>query len=65
MLYEVITEKPFLDMLSGRMKRIEVWIEEIPITEVQRGDYMKDKPFKRGFQQWLTDVWNQKDEILV
>jgi len=64
MAYPDNEETPFLDMLSGRMKRIEVWIEEIPITEVQRGDYMKDKPFKRGFQQWLTGVWNRKDEIL-
>ncbi|WP_038149223.1 acyltransferase [Tolumonas lignilytica] len=57
-------ERPFHDMLSGRMKRIQVWIEEIPVTEVQRGDYMKDKPFKRGFQQWLSDVWQRKDQLL-
>ena len=64
MAYPDNEEKPFIDMLSGRMKRIEVWIEEIPITEIQRGDYMKDKPFKRGFQQWLTEVWNKKDALL-
>lgn len=64
MAYPDNEEKPFIDMLSGRMKRIEVWIEEIPVTEVQRGDYMKDKPFKRGFQQWLSGVWAQKDDIL-
>lgn len=57
-------ERPFYDMLTGRMKRIQVWIEEIPVTEMQRGDYMKDKPFKRGFQQWLIGVWQRKDVIL-
>ena len=31
---------------------------------MQRGDYMKDKPFKRGFQQWLIGVWQRKDVIL-
>ena len=54
-------ERPFYDMLTGRMKRIQVWIEEIPVTEMQRGDYMKDKPFKRGFQQWLIGVWQHKN----
>ncbi len=51
-------------MLTGRLTRIQVWIEEIPVTEVQRGDYMKDKPFKRGFQQWLSGVWEKKDQLL-
>lgn len=57
-------ERPFYDLLTGRMKRVQVWIEEIPITEVQRGDYIKDKPFKRNFQTWLTSVWAQKDKTL-
>ena len=56
--------RPFHDMLTGRLTRIQVWIEEIPVTEVQRGDYMKDKPFKRGFQQWLSGVWEKKDQLL-
>ncbi len=57
-------ERPFHDMLTGRLTRIQVWIEEIPVTDVQRGDYMQDKPFKRGFQQWLSDVWQRKDQLL-
>lgn len=58
------TERPFYDLLTGRMRRVQVWIEEIPITEVQRGDYIKDKPFKRNFQNWLTSVWTEKDKQL-
>ena len=46
-------------------RRVQVWIEEIPVTAVQRGDYIKDKPFKRGFQQWLTGVWQRKDQLLA
>ena len=40
---------PFHDMLSGRLTRVQVWIEEIPVTAVQRGDYIKDKPLNAVF----------------
>ena len=63
--YPENTGRPFHDMLSGRLTRVQVWIEEIPVTAVQRGDYIKDKPFKRGFQQWLTGVWQRKDQLLA
>ena len=57
-------DTPFKDMLMGKMKRIEVRIRLIPMTDEVKGDYFNDKPYKRQFQQWLGDIWRDKDEVL-
>ncbi|SUB80932.1 Probable acyltransferase yihG [Pragia fontium] len=57
-------EKPFLDLLSGQMKRIVIRIETLPVDDSIRGDYLNDKAFKRQFQLWLHDIWQQKDQQL-
>ncbi|AWH88965.1 acyltransferase [Limnobaculum parvum] len=56
--------KPFIDLLSGQMKRIVIRIETLPVDDSIRGDYMNDKAFKRQFQQWLHEVWQRKDLLL-
>lgn len=57
-------ETPFKDMLMGRMKRIVVRIEVLPVDENVRGDYFNDKPYKRRFQHWLGARWAAKDDLL-
>lgn len=52
---------PFYDMLSGRLTRIVVRVELVPITPELHGNYVSDKNFKRGFQQWLNALWSDKD----
>lgn len=58
------TDKPFKEALMGRMKRIVVRTKVLPVDEQVRGDYFNDKPYKRQFQQWLGDVWKEKDAVL-
>lgn len=36
----------------------------LPVDETLKGDYFNDKPYKRQFQQWLGDVWQEKDQRL-
>ena len=55
-------DKPFYDMLSGKLTRIVVRINLLPITDELHGDYVGDKNFKRGFQLWLNTLWNEKDQ---
>ena len=62
--YPENTHKPFRDMLMGRMTKVVVRINVLPVDQQVRGDYFKDKPFKRQFQQWLGHVWQEKDELL-
>ncbi|TRN10409.1 acyltransferase [Vibrio fluvialis] len=59
------TDKPFRDMLMGRMHRIVVRIRVLPVDEQVRGDYFHYKPYKRQFQQWLTALWQRKDQQLA
>lgn len=62
--YPENTDKPFRDMLMGRMTKIVVRINVLPVGDNVLGDYFNDKPFKRQFQQWLTGVWQEKDDAL-
>jgi 1-acyl-sn-glycerol-3-phosphate acyltransferase len=62
--YPENTEKPFRDLLMGRMKKVVVRINVLPVDEQVRGDYFQDKPYKRQFQQWLGNVWQEKDDLL-
>lgn len=57
--------RPFYDMLSGRLTRIVVRINLVPIGEELHGDYVNDKNFKRGFQRWLNGLWEEKDRQLT
>ncbi|VFS30170.1 1-acyl-sn-glycerol-3-phosphate acyltransferase [Enterobacter cancerogenus] len=53
---------PFYDMLSGKLTRIVVRVDMVPIDTGLHGDYVNDKNFKRRFQQWLNTLWKEKDE---
>ncbi|MGF1742618.1 acyltransferase [Vibrio profundum] len=56
--------QPFQDMLMGKMSKIVVRTRMLPISEQVTGDYFNDKPYKRQFQQWLSAVWQEKDQLL-
>ncbi|EPC8368980.1 acyltransferase [Vibrio cholerae] len=57
-------QQPFRDLLMGRMQRIVVHIDLLPVDEQVQGDYFNDKQFKRQFQLWLSEVWQRKDQRL-
>lgn len=57
--------RPFYDMLSGRLTRIVVRINLVPIGEELHGDYVNDKNFKLSFQRWLNGLWEEKDRQLT
>ncbi|UPQ88009.1 acyltransferase [Vibrio sinaloensis] len=58
------TNKPFKDMLMGRMTKIVVRTRLLPVDERVLGNYFDDKPYKRQFQQWLGGIWQEKDSQL-
>lgn len=49
-------------MLSGKLTRIVVRVDLVPIEAELHGDYVNDKNFKRRFQLWLNTLWKEKDE---
>ena len=63
--YPENNQKPFYDMLSGRLTRVVVRVSLEPVTEELHGDYVNDKNFKRRFQRWLNRLWEEKDRQLT
>lgn len=55
---------PFKSVLFGQMKKVVVRIEVLPVDSSVSGDYFNDKPYKREFQLWLTELWKKKDKTL-
>ncbi len=52
------------DFLCGRMPRVHVKVETLPITEEILGNYSEDREYRIGFQKWLNDLWIKKDEYI-
>lgn len=63
--YPENNQRPFYDMLSGRLTHIVVRIHLEPVAEELHGDYVNDKNFKRRFQRWLNTLWEEKDRQLT
>lgn len=55
----------FGDFLSGRVKHIYVNIETQNIGESLSGDYVNDRTYKIQFQQWVNQLWLNKDQKML
>jgi 1-acyl-sn-glycerol-3-phosphate acyltransferase len=51
--------------LRGKIERIDVHYELLPITPDLVGDPYADRVFRKHFQQWLSEVWQRKDQRLA
>ena len=54
----------YWSFVTGKIPEVNVHIEAIPVTDVQRGNYIEDKKFRASFQSWLNDLWRSKDQRL-
>ncbi|MCO4321191.1 acyltransferase [Aliidiomarina quisquiliarum] len=52
-------------LLTGKLKRIHVHIDRIPVTADLRGDYFNDLSFRDHFQAWLNKRWQLKDQRIT
>ncbi len=56
----------FWSLLSGRIKRVIVRVETLPIPpELLNRDYLQDEEFRLQVQQWVGELWQRKDEQLA
>lgn len=53
----------FWNFLSGRISKVNVFIEEIPVTDDIVGDYISDPEYQQRFQKWINDLWVKKDKV--
>ncbi len=52
----------FWEYISGRVRKIIVKFEVLPITGALTGDYFNDPQYKDHFFAWLNDLWQEKDK---
>ncbi len=52
----------FWEFLCGKVRRVTVRIAQIELPEkFRQGDYEGDQVFRCEFQQWVQDLWQEKD----
>lgn len=54
----------FWGLLCGRVKKIVVRVNVIPVIDQLRGDYENDELFVRRFREWLNEFWQKKDDYI-
>ncbi|MBN8504278.1 MAG: acyltransferase [Burkholderiales bacterium] len=55
----------FWDLACGRAGRIVVRVQERALpTELLGGDYSGDPAYRERFQQWLGQLWQEKDALI-
>lgn len=55
----------FLDLLAGRVRRVQVLVEERRIPDEFLGrDYRLDEDYRLAFRHWLNALWAAKDARL-
>jgi 1-acyl-sn-glycerol-3-phosphate acyltransferase len=54
--------KSFWAFLCGRVREVRVCVRSLPIAPEMLGDYFGDRDFRSGFQEWINNLWDQKDQ---
>lgn len=52
------------DFLCGKLNKITIHAEILPITPDLIGDYQNNREFRIHFQTWLNQLWLQKDQLI-
>lgn len=56
----------FLDILSGRLRVVRVFVRELDIPQDLRGgDYENDPAYRTRVQDWITTLWAEKDAMIT
>jgi hypothetical protein len=51
----------FWALLCGKIRKIKVQVRSLPVSPEMLGDYANDGKFRAGLQQWLNDIWAEKN----
>ncbi|SHF65749.1 1-acyl-sn-glycerol-3-phosphate acyltransferase [Marinomonas polaris DSM 16579] len=52
----------FFDYLCGKVPNIKVHIRVMPIDDSLLGNYQGDAEYRAYFQQWVNNLWQEKDQ---
>ena len=55
-----------IDLLANRVPEVRVRVRERPIPQaLMGGDYQNDRAFRARFQQWMNELWSEKDQDMA
>lgn len=55
-----------IDLLANRVPEVRVRVRERPIPHaLMGGDYQNDRAFRARFQQWMNELWSEKDQDMA
>jgi 1-acyl-sn-glycerol-3-phosphate acyltransferase len=55
----------YWEYASGGVKKIQLHLRQLPITENLIGSYTDDEIFRQYFQDWVNQLWQEKDQLLI
>jgi 1-acyl-sn-glycerol-3-phosphate acyltransferase len=56
----------FWTLFCGEFEHVVIHVEQKPVEEwMLTGDYSNDRVYRRQFHQWLTALWQEKDEHIA
>jgi len=50
-----------MDLIAGRIRDIRIHVRRLPIDPSMRGDYENDAVYRERFQNWVNQLWAEKD----
>jgi 1-acyl-sn-glycerol-3-phosphate acyltransferase len=50
-----------MDLIAGRIRDIRIHVRRLPIDPSMRGDYENDAVYRERFQNWVNQLWADKD----
>ena len=58
-------ETTFWDFMCGRLRRVIIDIRVAKLDDwLVSGDYAADEQFRARFQQWMSGLWAEKDQLI-
>lgn len=54
----------FWAFLCGKVRRIGVIVEKVPVTKDLVGDYMSDPKYQKKIRTWMNNLWDRKESII-
>lgn len=65
-VYPCNVPRTLFAFLGGAVKDVQVIItQRVVPTWASRGDYENDPQFRARFQQWISEIWQEKDALLA
>lgn len=55
----------FWKFLCGKISKVSVHYQVIPLEEQLYGDYYQNPAFRRQFQRWINGLWQEKDKVIA